>query len=258
MRELVESDYGFRLEGRNPVLEALRSGKSMDKIFVAKDAHGTAIGEILRKAHERGIVVKHVEKAYLDKISEGGQHQGVIAQTVPYVYKDLSEIMAIAENRNEKPFLLVLDSITDPHNFGAILRTAECAGVHGVVIPKRRAVGITSSVVKASAGALEYIAIAKVSNIPTTIDALKERGLWIIGADPSGTVYTKQDYKIPLALVIGGEDKGISRLIREKCDFISGIPLKGKIDSLNASVAAALLLYEVVRQRSAVYINQLD
>jgi len=250
MRASVENDNGFRLEGRNPVLEALRSGKSMDKIMIAKDAHGAAIGEIIKKAHERGIIVRHVEKAYLDKISEAGQHQGVIAQTVPYEYKEIDDILEIAANRNEKPFLLILDSITDPHNFGAILRTAECAGVHGVVIPKRRAVGITSSVVKASVGALEYIAIAKVSNIPTTIDDLKEKGLWVIGADPSGTVYTCQDFSVPLAIVIGGEDKGISRLIREKCDFIAGIPLKGKIDSLNASVAAALLLYEVVRQRT--------
>ncbi len=252
MRTLVENDNGFRLEGRNPVLEALRSGKSMDKIIIAKDAHGAAIGEILKKAHERGIIVKYVEKAYLDKISERGQHQGVIAQTVPYEYKDLNDILMISEKRNEKPFLLVLDSITDPHNFGAMLRTAECAGVHGVVIPKRRAVGITSSVVKASAGALEHIAIAKVSNISAAIDELKEQGLWIVGADPSGIAYTGQDFQMPLALVIGGEDKGISRLIREKCDFIAGIPLKGKIDSLNASVAAALLLYEVVRQRSVI------
>lgn len=250
MRAPIENDNGFRLEGRNPVLEALRSGKSMDKIMIAKDAHGVAVGEIIRKAHERGVIVKHVEKAYLDKISEAGQHQGVIAQTVPYEYKEIDDILMIATNRNEKPFLLILDSITDPHNFGAILRTAECAGAHGVVIPKRRSVGITPSVVKASAGALEYIAIAKVSNIPTTIDELKEKGLWVIGADPTGTVYTGQDFSVPLAIVIGGEDKGISRLIREKCDFIAGIPLKGKIDSLNASVAAALLLYEVVRQRS--------
>lgn len=250
MRESIENDNGFRLEGRNPVLEALRSGKSMDKIMIAKDAHGVAIGEIIRRAHERGIIVKHVEKANLDKISEAGQHQGVIAQTVPYEYKEIDDILMIAANRNEKPFLLILDSITDPHNFGAILRTAECAGVHGVIIPKRRAVGITSSVVKASAGALEYIAIAKVSNIPSTIDDLKEKGLWVIGADPSGTVYTGQDFSVPLAIVIGGEDKGISRLIREKCDFIAGIPLKGKIDSLNASVAAALLSYEVIRQRA--------
>jgi len=158
----------------------------------------------------------------------------------------------IATKRNEKPFLLILDSITDPHNFGAILRTAECAGVHGVIIPKRRAVGITSSVVKASAGALEYIAIAKASNIPTTIDELKEQGLWIIGADSGGAVYTNQDFKIPLALVIGGEDKGLSQLVRNKCDFTTGIPLKGKIGSLNASVATALLLYEVIRQRGSI------
>jgi len=250
MRAPIENENEFRLEGRNPVLEALRSGKSIDKIMIAKDAHGAAIGEIIRKAHERGVIVKLVEKANLDKISESGQHQGVIAQTVPYEYKEIDDIFMIAAKRNEKPFVLILDSITDPHNFGAILRTAECAGAHGVVIPKRRAVGITTSVVKASAGALEYIAIAKVSNIPTTIDKLKEKGLWVIGADPTGTVYTGLDFSIPLAIVIGGEDKGISRLIKEKCDFIAGIPLKGKIDSLNASVAAALLLYEIVRQRS--------
>ena len=250
MRAPIENENEFRLEGRNPVLEALRSGKSIDKIMIVKDAHGAAIGEIIRKAHERGVIVKLVEKANLDKISESGQHQGVIAQTVPYEYKEIDDILMIAAKCNEKPFVLILDSITDPHNFGAILRTAECAGAHGVVIPKRRAVGITTSVVKASAGALEYIAIAKVSNIPTTIDKLKEKGLWVIGADPTGTVYTGLDFSIPLAIVIGGEDKGISRLIKEKCDFIAGIPLKGKIDSLNASVAAALLLYEIVRQRS--------
>jgi len=249
MRTPEENEYGFKLEGRNPVLEALRSGKSMDKIMISKDAHGASIGEIMRKAHESGVVVKQVERAYLDKISEEGKHQGIIAFTVPYAYKDIDDILRIAENRNERPFLLILDCITDPHNFGAILRTAECAGVHGVVIPKRRAVGITSSVVKASAGALEYITIAKVTNIPAAIDELKEKGLWVIGADPSGTVYTSQDFSVPLALVIGGEDKGMSRLIREKCDFVTGIPLKGKIDSLNASVAAALFLYEVVRQR---------
>jgi len=251
MKNLAESEHEFRLEGRNPVLEALRSDKSMDNIMIAKDAHGSVIAEIVRKAHENGIVVKRVDKIVLDKISAQGHHQGVIAHTVPYEYKEVSDLLMIATKRNEKPFLLILDSITDPHNFGAILRTAECAGVHGVIIPKRRAVGITSSVVKASAGALEYIAIAKASNIPTTIDELKKQGLWIIGADSEGTAYTNQDFKIPLALIIGGEDKGISQLIRNKCDFTTGIPLKGKIESLNASVAAALLLYEVIRQRSS-------
>jgi len=249
LKNITENDHQFKLTGRNPVLEALRAGKSMDKIFIAKDAHGSVIGEIVKKAQQRGIVVKFVEKDLLDRMHREGPHQGVIAQTVPYEYKEINDILWVAKNRNEKPFLLILDSITDPHNFGAILRTAECAGVHGIIIPKRRAVGITASVVKASAGALEYITIAKVTSIPAAIDELKKQGLWIIGADLDGSNYTKQDFSIPMAVVIGGEDKGLSRLIREKCDFVSTIPLKGKIASLNASVATAIVLYEVIRQR---------
>jgi len=245
-----ENEDKFMIEGRNPVLEVLRSDKSIDKIIIAKDAHGISIAEILKRAKEKGIVVQYVDKRNLDKMSSCEANQGVIAITAPYEYKDIGYILDLASKRGQQPFIVILDSITDPHNLGAIVRTAECAGVHGIIIPKRRAVGITAAVVKASAGALEYVAVARVSNISTTIDELKQKGLWIAGADSSGVNYTKHDLNTPLVLVIGSEDKGISRLVKEKCDYLVGITLNGKVESLNASVAAAILMYEVVRQRS--------
>jgi len=239
----------FIVEGRNPVLEALRSNKSIDKILIAKDSHGISIAEILKRAKEKGIVVQYVDKRNIDKMSSCEANQGVIAITAPYEYKDVGYILDLASKRGQQPFIVILDSVTDPHNLGAVIRTAECAGVHGIIIPKRRAAGITAAVVKASAGALEYIAVARVSNISTAIDELKQKGLWIAGADSSGTNYTKHDFKTPIALIIGAEDKGISRLVKHKCDLLAGINLNGKVKSLNASVAAAILMYEVVRQR---------
>jgi rRNA methylase, putative, group 3 len=194
-------------------------------------------------------VVQEVDRSRLDELSASKAHQGVIAFVTPYTYVTVDEILKRASQLNQPPFIIVLDEITDPHNFGSILRTAECCGAHGVIIPKRRSVGLTPAAIKASAGAVEFIHVAKVTNISSTLDDLKERGLWIAGADMVGQTYTKANLTGPIALVIGNEGKGLGRLVREKCDFLVSIPLKGKIESLNASVAAGILMYEVVRQR---------
>lgn len=252
MKEINIDEKHFIVEGRNPVLEVLRSSRTIEKILIAKDTHGTSILEIQKKAKEKGIVVQIVDKRSIERMSTGGVTQGVIALTTPYEYKTIEDVLGVAKNKGELPFIVVLDSITDPHNVGAIIRTAECAGAHGVIIPNRRASGITSTVFKASAGALEHIPVVRVTNISTAIDALKNESIWIIGADPKGKKLTQHDYNIPLALVIGSEDKGISRLVKDKCDFLSGIELKGKVSSLNASVAAAVMMFEVVRQRNSL------
>lgn len=237
------------IEGKNPVLEALKSDRTIEKLLVAKGSKEGSMREIIARAREKKIVIQEVDRVRLDEISNSKVHQGVIAYVTPYTYVDVDDILDKAKKQGEDPFLIILDEITDPHNFGAILRTAECCGVHGVIIPKRRSVGLTPSVIKSSAGALEYISVAKVTNISNLIDELKDKGMWVAGADIDGEVYTKQNLTGPLAVVIGSEGKGISRLVKEKCDFLVKIPLKGQIESLNASVAAGIIMYEVVRQR---------
>ncbi|NLJ40464.1 MAG: 23S rRNA (guanosine(2251)-2'-O)-methyltransferase RlmB [Clostridiales bacterium] len=240
-----------RIEGRNPVLEAFRSGRTIDKLLIAKGSREGSILQIRRMAKEEGIVVQEVDRRRLDEISmTGGAHQGVIAFVTPYSYVGVEDILKEAAEREEPPLIMVLDEITDPHNLGSIIRTAECSGVHGIIIPKRRAVGLSPGVIKASAGAAEFMLISKVTNIAATLDRLKENGLWIAGAHVEGELYTSQDLKGPLALVIGSEGKGLGRLVKEKCDFLVKIPKKGRITSLNASVAAGVLMYEVTRQRS--------
>ncbi len=243
-------DFQWQVEGRNPVMEALRAGKTIEKILVAKGSREGAVKDILKTARERGIVVQEVDRKRLDSISQTGRHQGIIALVVPYTYVSVDDILEKARCANELPFVAVLDCIEDPHNLGAIIRTAECCGVHGIIIPKRKAVGITPTVVKASAGAVEYVPVARVTNIASTLEYLKEQGLWVVGAEAEATPYNVQDMKGPIALVIGSEGKGLRRLVKEKCDYLVGIPMKGKINSLNASVAAAILMYEVLRQRS--------
>ena len=238
-----------RIEGKNPVLEALKSGRTVEKLLIARGSTEGSVREIYRRARDSRIVIQEVDRQRLDEISQSGAHQGVIAYVTPYHYAEVEDMLARAKERGEAPFLVVLDEITDPHNLGAVIRTAECCGAHGVIIPKRRSVGLTPAAIKASAGAVEYLPVAKVTNIVRTLEDLKQRGIWIAGADVQGTGYTVQDLRGPIALVIGSEGKGIGRLIREKCDFLIKIPLKGRIESLNASVAAGILMYEVVRQR---------
>ncbi|MBM7583015.1 23S rRNA (guanosine2251-2'-O)-methyltransferase [Caldicoprobacter guelmensis] len=247
MRET--EDFQWQLEGRNPVMEALRAGKTIEKILVAKGSREGAIRDILKMARERGIVIQEVDKKRLDNMSLTGAHQGLIALVVPYTYVSVDDILYRARRADEPPFVVVLDCIEDPRNLGAIIRTAECCGVHGIIIPKRRAVGITPTVVKASAGAVEYVSVARVTNIVSTLEYLKEQGLWVVGAEAGGTPYNIQDMRGPIALVIGSEGKGLRKLVKENCDYLVGIPMKGKINSLNSSVAAAILMYEVVRQR---------
>ncbi|KXG74803.1 23S rRNA (guanosine(2251)-2'-O)-methyltransferase RlmB [Thermotalea metallivorans] len=239
-----------KIEGRNPVMEALKAEREIDKILVAKGAAEGSIHKIVGIAKERGIPIQYVERQKLDQLSESHAHQGIIAFAAAHAYVDVAHILKKAEEKGEDPFIVILDEITDPHNLGSVIRTAYAAGVHGVIIPKRRAVGLTAVVAKTSAGAIEYVPVAKVSNLAQTIDRLKERGLWIIGADMDGEkAYYENDLTGKIALVIGSEGKGIGRLIKEKCDFIIHIPMKGEVGSLNASVAAAILMYEVMKQR---------
>lgn len=236
------------ITGRNAVLEALKSDREIEKLIVAKGAEGS-IRKITGMAKDKKIPVQYREKAALDRIAGRNSHQGVIAQVSEYTYCTLDDILRRAEERGEDPFIMILDGLEDPHNLGAVMRTAECCGAHGIVIPKRRSAGITETVAKASAGAVEYMLCARVSNIGQAIDQLKERGMWVAACDMGGKAYTEQDLTGRLAVVIGSEGTGISRLVREKCDFVVSIPMKGKITSLNASNAAAILMYEVVRQR---------
>ena len=233
---------------RNAVLEALKSDREIEKLIVAKGAEGS-IRKITGMAKDKKIPVQYREKAALDRIVGRNSHQGVIAQVSEYTYCTLDDILRRAEERGEDPFIMILDGLEDPHNLGAVMRTAECCGAHGIVIPKRRSAGITETVAKASAGAVEYMLCARVSNIGQAVDQLKERGVWVAACDMGGKAYTEQDLTGSLAVVIGSEGTGISRLVREKCDFVVSIPMKGKITSLNASNAAAILMYEVVRQR---------
>ncbi len=237
------------IEGRNAVMEAFRSGRVIDKLFIQKDARDGSMNSILREAKKRDVIIKYVEKTRLDEMSETGKHQGVIANAAAYEYSELEDIFALATKKGEPPFVMILDEIEDPHNLGAIIRTANLAGAHGVIIPKNRAVGLTATVVKASAGALNYTPVVKVTNISKTIEELKEKGLWFACAAMDGEVMYDQNLTGPIGLVIGNEGNGVSRLVREKCDFQTAIPMKGDIDSLNASVAAGVLAFEVVRQR---------
>lgn len=238
------------IEGRNAVIEALRSNGTIEQIWVAKGDTKGSINVILALAKEKGIVVKEVDRRKIEQVSETGNHQGVIAYISPYKYYDIKDILDYAKSKGEKPFILILDEIEDPHNFGAIIRTAEVCGVHGIVIPKRRNVGVTATVYKSSAGAIEYMKIAKVSNINNAIEELKEEGIWVYGADMNTESFCYEtDLTGSIALVIGSEGKGISKLTREKCDVIVKVPMIGKITSLNASVAGGILMYEILKQR---------
>jgi 23S rRNA (guanosine2251-2'-O)-methyltransferase len=236
--------------GKNPVLEALRSGRSINKIWIAEGSQKGVTGQITALAKEAGVTVQIVPRKKLDQVAEGESHQGVLAYIAAYDYVELDEILRRAESSGEPPFLVILDEIEDPHNLGSILRTADATGVHGVIIPKRRSAGLTSTVAKASAGAIEYVPVARVTNIARTIDDLKERNIWVMGTDASGEEEFRQArLDMGIALVIGSEGRGMSRLIREKCDFTVKLPMVGHVTSLNASVAGALLMYEVYRQR---------
>ncbi len=237
------------IEGRNAVIEAFRAGKVIDKLFILDGAQDGPIQTIKREAKKRDTMVRFVTKERLDQLSETGKHQGVVAYTAAYTYAEVDEILAAARSRNEAPFVFLLDNIEDPHNLGAIIRTANLAGAHGVIIPKNRAAGLTAAVARASAGALNYTPVARVTNLAQTMEALKKEGLWFVCADMDGTMMYQLDLKGPIGLVIGNEGNGVGRLVREKCDFVASIPMKGDIDSLNASVAAGVLAYEIVRQR---------
>lgn len=233
--------------GRNPVREALKSGREIDKLMVSSE--DGSMKKILALAGERRIPVMKVEKSAIERVASGQIHQGVAAFVSAYEYAELEDIFSLAEKRGEDPFIIILDNLEDPHNLGAIMRTAECAGAHGIIIPKRRACGLTDVVAKASAGAVEYIPCVKVTNIAQTIDALKEKGVWVAACDMGGQEYYKADLKGKIAVVIGSEGFGISRLVKEKCDFVVSMPMVGRINSLNASNAAAVILYEVRKQR---------
>ena len=239
----------FTIEGRNAVIEAFRSGKPIDKIFILDGCQDGPVTTIKREAKKKDVMIKYVTKERLDQISETGKHQGVIAYAAAYEYAELEDIFDKAKEKGEDPFIMILDNIEDPHNLGAIIRTANLAGAHGVIIPKNRAVGLTATVARTSAGALNFTPVVKVTNITKTIQELKDRGLWFVCADMGGTEMYKLNLKGPIGLVIGNEGDGVSRLVRENCDMIASIPMKGDIDSLNASVAAGILAYEIVRQR---------
>lgn len=237
--------------GRNPVLEALRSGREIDRLFVAHGTGGGSVTAIIAKCRAKGILIKEISPQKLDYYCGGANHQGVAVMFASQEYATVDDMFALAETRGEKPFLIICDEIEDPHNLGAIIRTAEATGVHGVIIPERRSASLNATVAKAACGALEYVPVARVTNIANTIDALKERGVWVFGADMDGDDYTKTDFDTPSALVIGNEGKGIGALTAKKCDAILSLPMLGKINSLNASVAAGILMYEVVRSRKA-------
>ena len=239
------------IEGRNAVLEAFRSGKTIDRLFVLDGCQDGPVRTIVREAKKHDTIVNFVPKERLDSMSETGHHHGVMAYAAAYEYAEVEDILKIAEEKGEPPFLFLLDGIEDPHNLGAIIRTANLAGAHGVIIPKRRAVGLTATVARTSAGALNYTPVAKVTNMAATIEDLKKRGIWFVCADMGGESMYRLNLTGPIGLVIGNEGEGVSRLVKEKCDMIASIPMKGDIDSLNASVATGVLAYEIVRQRLA-------
>ena len=241
--------HEFTIEGRNAVMEAFRSGKCIDKLFVLDGCQDGPVLSIKREAKKQDTVIRYVNKERLDQMSETGKHQGVIAYAAAYDYAEVVDIMQAAKDKGEDPFIFLLDNIEDPHNLGAMIRTAHLAGAHGVIIPKNRAVGLTATVARTSAGALNYLPVAKVTNLAKTIEDLKKEGLWFVCADMDGTIMYDLNLKGPIGLVIGSEGEGVGRLVKEKCDLIASIPMKGQIDSLNASVAAGVLAYEIVRQR---------
>ncbi|WP_138756302.1 23S rRNA (guanosine(2251)-2'-O)-methyltransferase RlmB [Paenibacillus sinopodophylli] len=248
--EIVQDEM---IAGKHPVLEALRSGREINKIWIADGAQKTLTQPIVAEAKKFGIIVQFVDKRKLDSLTPGVTHQGVVAQAAAFAYVEVEEILERAKERDEVPFILLLDEIEDPHNLGSILRTAECTGVHGVIIPKRRSAGLTATVLKTSAGAAEHVPVARVTNLAQTIDKLKDAGVWVAGTDLSASqdVY-KMKFDMPLVVVIGNESKGMGRLIKEKCDFLVKLPMLGQLNSLNASVAAGVLMYEVVRQRRSL------
>ena len=237
------------IAGRNPVLEAIRSGREIDRLLVVHSAGGWA-APIIAKCSEKGILIKEVSAQKLDYLTGGANHQGVAVMIATQKYYEVADILAYAEEKGEKPFIIICDEIEDPHNLGAIIRTAEAAGAHGIIIPKRRSASLNVTVAKTSCGALEYMRVARVTNISNEIEALKEKGVWVFGADMDGDDYSKTDFDIPCAIVIGNEGKGIGRLVAKKCDAIISLPMKGQINSLNASVAAGILMYAVVKSRS--------
>ena len=241
--------HEYTIEGRNAVLEALRSGKPIDKLYVLNGCQDGPVMTIKREAKKKGCFLKFVEKERLDQLSETGHHQGVIAVAAAYEYAELEDLFAAAKEKGEDPFFILLDNIEDPHNLGAVIRTANLAGAHGVIIPKNRAVGLTAAVARTSAGAINYTPVVRVTNLARTMDELKKRGLWMVCADMGGTKMYDLNLRGPIGLVIGNEGEGVSRLVKENCDMIASIPMKGDIDSLNASVAAGVLAYEIVRQR---------
>ena len=238
------------IEGRNAVIEAFRAGRTIDKLFILENCQDGPIKSILREASKQDVIVQKVSRERLDQMSQTHNHQGVIAFAAAYDYATVEDILAAARDKGEQPFIFMLDGIEDPHNLGAIIRTANLAGAHGVIIPKRRAAGLTSTVAKTSAGALNYTPVAKVTNLTATMEELKKEGLWFVCADMGGSSMYECNLKGPIGLVIGNEGEGVSRLVREHCDIIASIPMKGDIDSLNASVAAGVLAYEIVRQRT--------
>lgn len=239
----------YTIEGRNAVLEAFRSGKTIDKLFLLSGCQDGPIKSIEREAKKNDTIINYVTKERLDQLSQTGKHQGTIAFAAAYEYATVEDILNVAKEKQEPPFILLLDNLEDPHNLGAIIRTANLAGVHGIIIPKRRAVGLTATVAKTSAGAINYTPVAKVTNLVSTIEDLKKEGLWFVCADMGGDCMYDLNLKGPIGVIIGSEGSGVSRLVKEKCDYIASIPMKGNIDSLNASVAAGVLTYEIVRQR---------
>ena len=239
----------FTIEGRNAVLEAFRSGRPIDRLFILDGCQDGPVNTIKREARKQDVILTFVSRERLDQMSETGSHQGVIAYAAAYAYAQVEDMLALARDREEEPFLFLLDNKEYPHNLGAIIRTANLAGAHGVIIPKRRAAGLTATVAKASAGALNYTPVAKVTNLAATIEELKKQGLWFVCADMEGETMYRVNLKGPMGLVIGSEGQGVGRLVKEKCDYAASIPMKGDIDSLNASVAAGVLAYEIVRQR---------
>lgn len=240
------------IEGRNAVMEAFRSGKTIDRLYVLDGCQDGPVRSIIREARKGDTLITFVAKERLDQMSQTGKHQGVIAQAAAYEYAEIEDMLALAEEKGEPPFLILLDNMEDPHNLGAVIRTANLAGAHGVIIPKRHATGLTATVARTSAGALNYTPVAKVTNLGKTIEELKERGIWFVCADMGGRQMYDLDLTGPIGLVIGNEGSGVGRLVKEKCDYIASIPMKGEIDSLNASVAAGVLAYEIVRQRMGV------
>lgn len=239
----------FTIEGRNAVIEAFRSGKTIDKLYVLDGCKDGPVMTIIREAKKTDTIIRYVDREILDRLSKTGHHQGVVANAAAYDYAEVEDILNAAREKGEPPFVFILDGIEDPHNLGAIIRTANLAGAHGVIIPKRRAVGLTATVAKTSAGALNYTPVAKVTNLSATIEELKKEGLWFVCADMGGETMYNLNLTGPIGLAIGNEGEGVSRLVKEKCDYVASIPMKGNIDSLNASVAAGVLAYEIVRQR---------